>query len=195
MNWFFKALTTGIVSFAATNVDDIFVLTFFFSHARKDRWRVVAGQYLGFFALVAISLTGYLVKLIVSPAWIGLLGFVPIFLGIRALVRRKDDQQDTETATGVMSVAALTFANGGDNIGIYTPLFASSSLRELVVILGCFVVLLAAWCVAGYFIGNRPLVQRVVQRYAHIIVPFVLIGLGVYILINSHTLSLLASKV
>lgn len=38
---------------------------------------------------------------------------------------------------------------------------------------------------------RHPLVARVLARYSHIIVPFVLIGLGLYILIESGTLGLL----
>jgi cadmium resistance protein CadD (predicted permease) len=39
-------------------------------------------------------------------------------------------------------VAAITFANGGDNIGIYVPLFASSDFTGLIVILSVSFVLI-----------------------------------------------------
>src|SRR5262247_3174449 len=127
MNSFLKSLVIGIVSFVGTNIDDIFVLTLFFSQARVDRWRVIAGQYLGFLALVAISLIGYFARLIIPPAWIGLLGLVPIALGVRAFIKRDEfGTRQIKSSSGVLSVAAVTFANGGDNIGIYMPLFASS---------------------------------------------------------------------
>jgi len=37
----------AIVAFAATNIDDIFVLTLFFAQNHLKHWHIVAGQYLG----------------------------------------------------------------------------------------------------------------------------------------------------
>jgi len=37
----------AIVAFAATNIDDIFVLTLFFAQKHLKHWHIVAGQYLG----------------------------------------------------------------------------------------------------------------------------------------------------
>lgn len=195
MAWLLKAITTGVVSFAATNIDDIFVLALFFGrvgHVLKVR-HVVIGQYLGFSALVAISLVGYFARLIVPHEWIGLLGLLPIAIGVHHFLKRdngEDDKQEAGRAAGVFSVAAVTFANGGDNIGIYTPLFAASDLASLLVMLIVFFIMLAVWCVAGFFIGSHPVVKKTLARYGHIIVPFVLIGLGLYIIIESGTLKL-----
>lgn len=196
MNWLLKAIATGVVSFAATNIDDIFVLTLFFGQTgrRLRRWHVIAGQYLGFAALVAISLVGYFARLVMSPAWIGLLGLLPIAIGVRSFLRRDDDgeeRQEAMGAAGMLSVAAVTFSNGGDNIGVYTPLFAASDLATLLVMMAVFFIMLAVWCVAGYFLGNHPAVKRTLDRYGHIIVTFVLIGLGIYIMLESGTLKLL----
>lgn len=195
MGWLLKAIITGVASFAATNIDDIFVLTLFFGQVgrRLRRWHVIVGQYLGFAALVAISLIGYFAQLVVSPAWIGLLGLLPMAIGVRSFLRRDEGEEEkpkAKGAAGVLSVAAVTFANGGDNIGIYTPLFAASELASLLVMLAVFIVMLAVWCVAGFFIGGHPGVKKTLDRYGHLIVPFVLIGLGVYIIIESGTPSL-----
>jgi len=196
MHWLLTAIITGTVTFAATNVDDIFVLMLFFSqvnnHLRPQH--IVIGQYLGFTALIAISLLGFLGGLFVPRAWIGLLGLAPIAIGVRKLLRKKAEKEEAASdspAKGVASVAAVTFANGGDNIGIYTPLFASASPARLWVILCVFYLLLGVWCYAGYAIGRHPVVERALARYGHMVVPFVLIGLGIYILIESETLGLL----
>ena len=84
-------------------------------------------------------------------------------------------------------MAAITFANGGDNIAIYTPLFASSGARTLGITLITFGAMIAIWCVAGYGIGNYSAVVRVIDRYGHILVPFVFIALGIYILLGSQS--------
>lgn len=190
----FTALATAVIAFAATNIDDIFVLTLFFAQKKMRAWQVVTGQYLGFAALVAISLIGYFARFIVSRQWIGLLGLVPIAIGLKKLIewrRGESGEREKPAGASVLVVAAVTVANGGDNIGIYTPLFASSEAAQLIVTLSVFFVLIGVWCVVGYFMGNHAAVGRVLDRYGHVIVPFVLIGLGLYIILESGTLSLI----
>ena len=167
MNEFLKAIATGTVAFTVTNVDDIFILMLFFSQgaAVYSRRAIVAGQYLGFTALVLISLVGFLAGLIVPRAYIGFLGLVPIIIGVRAwLNRKKDEEKEQEEKaeveakgkkdkgsiiSSIFGIAAITFANGGDNIGIYTPLFANTTLPHLLIIIAVFYVLLGVWCLFG----------------------------------------------
>lgn len=188
LNWALKAIATAVVSFAATNIDDIFILTFFLAQKNLRGWHVVLGQYLGIAALVAISLVGFLARFIVPDTWISLLGLVPIFIGLKKLIdlrRGNDDDHSQQQAGSVLTVSAITFANGGDNIAIYVPLFANSDSSTLVLTLFTFAVMIAIWCVAGYSIGNHPAVRRAVDRVGHILVPFVLIALGLYILFGT----------
>lgn len=162
---------------AATNIDDIFVLSLFFAQRNLKRWHVVAGQYLGLASLIAISLVGYFAQLIIPQKWIGLLGLAPIAIGIKKLIdwqqgKENETARQTNTAS-VFTVAAVTFANGGDNIGIYVPLFANSDATALLITLITFGALIAVWCVVGYYLGNHPAVNRIVNSYGHILVPFV----------------------
>jgi cadmium resistance protein CadD (predicted permease) len=87
----FAAAVTAVATFAATNVDDIVLLMLWFSQRGPDLRgeQIVAGQYLGFVALVALSLLGFLGALVVPPAWVGLLGLVPLSLGLRRLWQRR----------------------------------------------------------------------------------------------------------
>lgn len=194
-----KAVITGSIAFAATNIDDIFVLTLFFAQKTSRRLYVVVGQYLGFAALVAVSLVGYFAHFIVPREWIGLLGIVPIVIGVKKLIEWKrakgqnNSSPEKPAGVSVFTVAAVTFANGGDNIGIYTPLFAASDAAQLGVILAVFFVLIAVWCVVGYHLGSHHSVGRALDRYGHVIVPFVLIGLGVYIMYESDTFRLMVN--
>lgn len=189
MSWL-SVLGRAIVAFAATNVDDIFVLSLFFAQKNLKRWHVVAGQYLGLGGLIAVSLIGYFARLIIPQTWIGMLGLAPIAIGIKKLNDWKQGKEtNTETKThaaSVFTVAAVTFANGGDNIGIYVPLFANSDATALLITLITFGVLVAVWCVVGYYVGTHPSVNRVVDHYGHILVPFVLIALGIYIILDSR---------
>lgn len=203
-------VVTGIVTFAATNVDDILVLIMFFSQVGVSlrRSHVVIGQYLGFLVLVGVSLPGFAAGLVVPRPVIGLLGLAPIAIGIHKLLKRgnvvaaikMDDPSSAAPPKSLLAaffnpqtykVATVTIANGGDNIGIYTPLFASSSLAGLGVILVVFLLLVGIWCLVGYHLTRHPAVATVMTRYGHILMPFVLIGIGIFILLENDALSLL----
>ena len=82
----------------------------------------------------------------------------------------------------------VTFGNGGDNIGVYAPLFAGIDSTRLTVTLLSFYMLLAVWCFVGYAITHHPAVALILARYGHIVVPIVLIGLGIHILVDSGAL-------
>ncbi len=204
MSELITAVPTGFVAFTATNLDDIVILLLFFSQVNAvfRRRHIVMGQYLGFGGLVLASLPAFLGGLMVPQAWIGLLGIVPIAIGISRLLNQ-DEEDSTEGATVEPSgnsplssllspqtygVAAVTFANGGDNIGIYVPLFANCTWDSLLVILSVFSVLVGALCYSAYQLTRVPAIAESLTRYGSYVVPFVLIGLGVTILVESHTL-------
>jgi cadmium resistance transport/sequestration family protein len=193
-----STVAAAALAFAATNIDDIFVLMLFFAALNRgfSRWQIVAGQYAGFAALVALSLVGYFARFIAPQEWIGLLGILPIIVGLKKLLELKRQEHEEARvgkagAHAVFTVAAVTFANGGDNLGIYTPLFASLTFLELLVTLAVFFLLVAVWCALGYFLGRHPAVSKVLDKYGHILSPLVLIALGLYILIESGTFRLL----
>ena len=182
MHWFISALITGAVAFSATNIDDIVFLTIFFSQT-PHRWHVVIGQYLGFTALVLVSLIGFFGGQVLSHEWLRLFGIAPIAIGIKKMfVQRGDHIQ--RASTGPLDVATVTFVNGADNIGIYAPLFAISNAPRVMVLVAVLYVLLAAWCIAGYLIHRQRAVAYALQRWGHWIMPVVLIALGIYILLN-----------
>jgi cadmium resistance protein CadD (predicted permease) len=85
----------------------------------------------------------------------------------------------------------VTIANGGDNIGIYVPLFANRTLMGLGITLIVFFTMIAVWCwIANSLSRHRAIAQFISMCYGDRIVPFVLIGLGIYILVESKTYEL-----
>jgi cadmium resistance protein CadD (predicted permease) len=189
-----NTIVTGAVAFAATNIDDLLILTLLFSQAGTgiQRARIVAGQFLGFTALLGISMVGFFSGLLLPGAWIGLLGIVPVVIGVRRWIHRNDPSVRAETgAISTIGVAAVTIAAGGDNVGIYTPLFAGCTPSRLAVMLTTLYFLLAVWCIAGYAISAHPAVAAVFARRGRPLVPFVLIGLGIYLLVANGALHLL----
>ena len=93
-----------------------------------------------------------------------------------------------------MTVFSVTFANGGDNIGIYIPLFTSMSLAGILVTVIVFVNLTALWCFIALKLAEHPLIQRNIEKYKHIFAPIIFIGLGIFILMKSGTISFICQK-
>ncbi|WP_245670329.1 cadmium resistance transporter [Micromonospora mirobrigensis] len=183
--------------FAATNLDDIVVLTVLFVAARgtgRPRPRdIVAGQYLGIGALVATGVVVAAGLLVVPDPWTGLLGLLPIALGVRALLARRDDDGPPAVVGSLLGVAGVTIANGADNIAVYVPVFRSLRPATGLVFLLVFVALVAVWCAVAALLGGHPRVVRLVGRAGHWLVPAIFVAIGVTIVVGSGVLPRLAA--
>ncbi|CAF1394592.1 unnamed protein product [Rotaria magnacalcarata] len=248
---------TAFVSYIATNIDDLVVLMNFFTEAAisnsllKVR-HICIGRFAAFIILVGVSLIGYGVSYALPVKMLGFLGFLPIMLGIKAVVeiiieeynkstvdineiipndnistieletvryRNDIDEQITreftirqEETTDVvvvdpptpltfkqkvlkflshclnlqtLKIISITLANSGDNVAIYTPLFAQATNWQIGVYIVIFFFMMLVWLVFCYsFINFRPILN-LAQKYAHYIVPIVFIGIGIYIIAKS----------
>ncbi|WP_182907214.1 cadmium resistance transporter [Microbispora sp. H13382] len=196
-------LGTACAVFAGTNVDDIVILTVLFLSARargRPRpWQIVAGQYAGIAALVLVSGVAALGLTVVPDEWAGLLGLVPLALGVRGLVaalRASDGDEDPSppVAGGVVPVAGITVANGADNISIYTPLFRTIGPADALLTVAVFAVLVAVWCAAGSWLGSHKKIIELVERFGHWLVPVVFIAIGTAIVLESGAIGRLFSQ-
>jgi cadmium resistance protein CadD (predicted permease) len=187
----------AVVVFVSTNIDDVFVLVAFFADKNFHPRDVVIGQYAGISTLYAISAIAALVSLIIPSIYLGLLGLAPIAIGIRKLFdlrRSRKKVQAKGSGMGArgksLAVAAVTMANGGDNIAVYTALFANRSGYEVPAIGVVFAIMTGLWCLVAHWLVNHRALGAPIRRHAHWAVPFLLIGLGILILIRAGTLEL-----
>lgn len=186
-------LFTAIVSFASTNIDDIFVLMILYTQVQNKKGiiQIIAGQYVGIGILVAVSILGALGTQLFPSQYIRLLGFLPLLLGIKSLInyrQKKNDEEskpETQKQISFISVALLTVANGADNIGVYIPIFSSYSSADFVLTLLIFGGMIALWCYLGLALANYPYIKKKIVKYQHILVPVVLIVLGISILVKN----------
>ena len=189
MNFFSLALLS-IGAFVSTNVDDLFLLVGFFSDRSFARSHVFAGQILGMAIIVAISLAAASAALAISPQRAGLLGLAPIVIGMAKLLRLgKTEEEGQPTAVGVLQVATVTIVNGGDNIAAYTPIFATQASRDMTATLAIFAVLTLVWCFAALGLVRHTALGKPLRRYGHVLLPFILIGLGGLILYRSGAIN------
>lgn len=190
----------AIGMFALTNVDDIVVLTVFFGQAatRGVNLRVVAGQYLGFIGILAAAVLGAAGAVLLPASAVAYLGLLPIALGVRAgwqvWSQRRDgashDVPAAPAAGGVLAVAGVTFANGGDNIVVYLPVFATTSAATVVTYCAVFLVMIGLWCALGRLLATRRPVARALARWGHLVLPVVLVGIGLVILVEGGAFGL-----
>lgn len=190
---FFSVIGLGIVSFIATNLDDMLILMTFFANIRFPPFQVVLGQYVGMGALLALALAGSLISLIVPNNLLGLMALFPIAIGIRELLELRKSNNDKEPPKNAsqsrwiavlpfLTVAAVTFS-GGEEIGIYATVFATNNaLGDMIIIISVAMVLTAFWCgLAAYFVKHTFLADRF-RAVSTKVLPFILIGLGIYII-------------
>ncbi|HEX4358241.1 MAG TPA: cadmium resistance transporter [Pseudonocardia sp.] len=90
----------------------------------------------------------------------------------------------------VFAVAAVTLAGGGDNIGVYVPVFAAAGPEGLAGYTVVFLALVGVWCAVGRFLATRPPVARALGRFGHLLLPVVLIGIGLLVLVEGHAFGL-----
>ena len=191
---------TAVAVFIATNLDDLFVLMIFFSNKEFKTKQIVLGQYIGVMALIATSALSYFLQLIIPLNWIGLLGILPIIIGLKKLKDLKDKKEISANynvneenksyfskvrSSKSLLVALISFINGGDNIEVYIPLFASISLNQMFIVISVFLIMILIWCYISFNLVEDRIVGDKIKKYGHIILPFVLIFLGIIILARS----------
>lgn len=197
-------LTISASAFIATNLDDLFILVAFFSSKNYPNTRVVLGQYLGFCTLILVSIMASFINLIFPPALISLLGLLPILIGLKNFVDIRNNQQSNFKQSNNfdnnkkgrypgIKVAMVTLANGGDNLGVYIPLMASVNAGDMLAITSVFLIFTGIWCLLSYMLVYNRFVGQKILNYGHLILPFVLIGIGMIILVKGGGISLLAN--
>lgn len=188
--------------FVATNIDDVIVVSIFYARGAGTPGttrKILAGQYLGFGGILLVSVVISLgARSFLPEAALPYFGLIPLALGLYAAWRvwrnRGDDDDDdakiADKKVGVLTVAAVTFANGGDNIGVYVPVFATAGTTAVVAYCVVFLLLVSLLVLVAKFVATRRPIAELLERWEHILFPLVLIGLGVVILIEGGAFGL-----
>lgn len=203
-----NALLTACSTFAITNIDDLFILVTFFAEATTGKtltpFTIVAGQYVGFSIVLAISMIGFGIAVVLPTEPIGFLGLLPILLGFWGLLElliqtEEDDDDGVEVGVGgwraISKVAAVTVVNGGDNMGTYIPLFAQANKGDIAIYLVAYYVLLGVWCLVAWLVMQQKDVLRLAEKYASYVVPVLYMGLGVLIMVKSKCYPWLGGRI
>ncbi len=196
-----QTIISAIGVYISTSIDYLIILIILFAQLsqNKQKWHIYAGQYLGIGLLVGASLVAAYVVNFVPEEWmVGLLGLIPIYLGIRFAIVGEDAEEEEEEIIQRLeqskanqlfwTVTLLTIASGGDNLGIYIPYFASLDWSQTLVALLVFVIGIIIFCEISRVLSSIPLIFETIEKYERIIVPLVFILLGLYIMYENGTI-------
>ncbi|HEU6408787.1 TPA: CadD family cadmium resistance transporter [Streptococcus pneumoniae] len=196
-----QTIISAIGVYISTSIDYLIILIILFAQLsqNKQKWHIYAGQYLGTGLLVGASLVAAYVVNFVPEEWmVGLLGLIPIYLGIRFAIVGEDAEEEEEEIIERLeqskanqlfwTVTLLTIASGGDNLGIYIPYFASLDWLQTLVALLVFVIGIIIFCEISRVLSSIPLIFETIEKYERIIVPLVFILLGLYIMYENGTI-------
>jgi cadmium resistance protein CadD (predicted permease) len=208
----------GIIAFTVTNIDDMMILLLLFSQSDSSfrKRHIFIGQYLGFFAIIMLSLPGFFGGLFIQREWLGLLGIIPIAIGMKQLINQQiETTESTEVQTvnpdfprllhpnpvfsfflsilhpNTYQVAAITIANSGDNISVYIPLFAGQDFVSLGIIIAVFLAMVGVGCGIAYLLTSQVTIGYILSRYGRAMIPFILMALGLFIMYDRGTFKLL----
>ena len=195
-------VVTSIILYSGTAVDLLIILMLFFAKrkSRKDIINIYLGQFLGSVSLILLSLLfAFVLNYIPSKEILGLLGLIPIFLGLKVLLLGDSDgeaiakdglQKDNKNL--IFLVAMITFAScGADNIGVFVPYFTTLNLANLIVTLLTFLVMIYLLVFSAQKLAQVPSVGETLEKYSRWFIAVVYLGLGIYILIENNSFDIL----
>lgn len=195
-------IVTSIILYSGTAVDLLIILMLFFAKrkSRKDIINIYLGQFLGSVSLIFLSLLfAFVLNYIPSKEILGLLGLIPIFLGLKVLFLGDSDGEAIakdglrkDNKNLIFLVAMITFAScGADNIGVFVPYFTTLNLTNLIVTLLTFLVMIYLLVFSAQKLAQVPSVGETLEKYSRWFIAVVYLGLGMYILIENNSFDML----
>lgn len=180
----------GAAAFATTNLDGLLLLMALYAHGGFGRRSIAFGQAVGMAVLVMASLAAAAGASLAPVRWAPWLGLAPLALGVRGLLTASPaasggapslEAAGSGGAGGTFAVAGLTVAAGGDNLGVYIPLFANAP-GDVPLYVAVFAVMTAAWLWLARQLAASARGRERIGACARIALPLVLTALGARLL-------------
>ncbi len=183
-------------AYAATNMDNFILLVALLARYRNHTWYVVAAY------LACMLIFGFVGLWIGKAAnfapveYLGLLGFVPISIGVveliqlrrgRAKVTVAKNESDDGARKVFMTTLSSQLGNGADTIVIFGVLFIDSAPSADILTIFTLLAMGVVFVFVGIYAVRHPALCEWIDRYAYRVMPFVLIIVGVYIVANTAT--------
>ncbi|MCK8627837.1 cadmium resistance transporter [Fructobacillus cardui] len=199
-------LITGFFSYLGTTSDYFVILVLLYAtFCKKSQVRpIILGAYLGNALLVGTALLiGGVLKQIPAEWVLGLLGLVPVAIGLKNYFSNEEEEegeafvtkvQETPNQRIVLTVVVMTIAGcGADNLALYIPYFSLANWAALPIIFLMFTAILTICIFSAYRLAKVQKVQDLFERYGDLMQLLVYVALGIYILFDAGTVTHLLS--
>jgi cadmium resistance protein CadD (predicted permease) len=186
----------AVGAYFATNMDNFILLAALLARYRRQTVNVVAAY---FTCMLILGIVGFGVSEIANYVPIrnlGLLGIVPIYIGVVELVRIHRGREKIAVATVIslesnhkvfLTTLISQLGNGADTILIFGILFADSTPAADALIMSTLAAMAIIFVLVAMYVVRHPTISSVISRYAHRVLPFILIIVGAYVLANTAT--------
>ena len=182
-------------AFVSTNLDNLLLLATMYSRYYRHPWTVTAGYFVGMNLIAAITIAVGLVGDFIPIAYLGLLGVIPMMIGVLALwklYRQSQNTEEVDSAYAGNSALAIFFAlitiqlsNGADTIITFSALYADSSNPSDYIVAPTFFAMVGLFAWLAFYSVKHPRLSHVLVRYGQYVTPFILIFVGFYIFSNT----------
>lgn len=198
-------ILTAAAVYVATGIDYLVILILLFSQIKKGQAKHIwIGQYIGTAIIIGASLLVALgVANLIPQQWvIGLLGLLPLYLGVKIWIKGEEDEDESSIlslfSSGkfnqlFLTVTFIVLASSADDFSIYIPYFTALNMIEIIVAIIVFFIMVGVLCYVSYRLASIDLVSEKIEKYERWIVPIVFIGLGIYIMFENGTFNALLS--
>lgn len=182
-------IAVSAVAYVSTNIDNLLMLSALLAMSAARPLPVVAGFLLATLMVILAALLIARLGDLVDTRYVGLLGLIPIALGLRGLLALLRKNAGTaapqDTSPGMWRTAALILPMSGDSVAVYVPLLADTrpglDAVTSVTLLVSAVVLAGA---ARVLLSHPALGSRVGWLGARLM-PWLMIGVGIYVLADT----------
>ncbi|WP_262173179.1 CadD family cadmium resistance transporter [Saccharococcus sp. Marseille-Q5394] len=198
-------MLTAAAVYLATGIDYLIILILLFSQIKKGQAKHIwIGQYIGTAIIIAVSLlVAFGIANFIPQQWvIGLLGLLPLYLGIKVWIKGEEDENESNILSLFSSkrfnqlyltVTFIVLASSADDFSIYVPYFTTLNTIEILVAMIVFLIMVGVLCYVSYRLASVSYISEKIEKYERWIVPIVFIGLGIYIMYENGTFNAILS--
>jgi len=187
-------------AFVSTNVDAFLLLVANEARAPRSRGAAAGGFLVATALVVAVSWAVASASRLVPAARVGLVGIVPLGIGIKQgidILRKRAagaaagegdaKRARVEDSLRLGEALVLHLALSADNLAVYSSLLSDTLPPLRPVIVATTLVLAVAWAALARLAIRLPLLSGVLLRFGHGLMAVLLVAVGSYILVDTDT--------
>jgi cadmium resistance protein CadD (predicted permease) len=189
----------GLVAsgFVITNTDNLVIMVVLLGANPNRRKAVLVGFFAATFGVIGVSAIGIAIGSILGGKLIGYLGLAPLLIGCHMLygAYRGRDHEPPQIETLVdgadprvwFSTFLLLLGNSGDSVAVFQPQQADSGRQAPLIFIICYLSMATLCAGLSWLIAGRRRLAQHIEKRAEVVLPWFMIGMGLYILSNSAT--------